>query len=219
MPLLRAAARGDRSPARSFDWDVLLGDCDGIMDMPPLMFAEELLNFYPDANVILNRRRDMDAWHRSLNEAAETVLGSWVLWVLSWFDVKLRWWYTSAVLCMGIMGSGEGGFQRNGKRWGMEYYQRLERKLKEDGRGYLNWEVQDGWEPLCTFLRKEVPDEAFPWQNQSGKEFEDKANRAVERMVKRSMKTFGFVGIVMIGLGLAWMPLGDVGDWFGGDLS
>lgn len=29
----------------------------------------------------------------------------------------------------------------------------------------LEWEVQDGWEPLCEFLGKEVPRQDFPSSN------------------------------------------------------
>lgn len=130
---------------------MLLGDCEGVMDMPPGIFAEELLSFYPNAKVILNRRQDMDAWHRSLNEAAETLMGSWGVWVLSWFDTQLRWWYESAALWLGIMGRGEGGIKQNGKQWAKQYYQRLEGKLNKEGREYLDWESRDGWEPLCRF--------------------------------------------------------------------
>ncbi|KAK4948027.1 hypothetical protein LTR10_013081 [Elasticomyces elasticus] len=137
--LLAAKSRGDDRPGQIFDWDILLGDCDCVMDMPPGIFAAELLDFYPHATVIVNRRRDMDAWHRSLNEASEMVLGSWTLWGLSWWDARLFWWYRSAVAWMGIMGDGD--FQRNGRRWADGHYKRLEGKLKAEGRKYLDWEV------------------------------------------------------------------------------
>ena len=48
------------------------------MDVPPCMLAAELLDFYPQAKVVLSRRRDLDAWHRSTSDAAKIVLGSWV---------------------------------------------------------------------------------------------------------------------------------------------
>ena len=36
---------------------------------------------------------------------------------------------------------------------------------KED---LLVWNVQDGWEPLCAFLGKEIPKEPFPHDNKTG---------------------------------------------------
>ncbi len=199
VPLLRSAARGDRSPARDYDWDVLLGDCDVVMDMPPCIFAEEMLDFYPRAKVVLNRRSDMTAWHRSLNEAAETILGSWVFWFLSWFDSKFRWWYQSAVLSISMMGPGLGGFKQNGLKWGIDYYDRLEAKMRNEGREYLNWDVKDGWAPLCRFLEKEKPNEDFPWTNKSGEKFKKKADQAAEKMVKRSMMKLAALVVVVAG--------------------
>ena len=67
VPLLEAKIRGDQRSGREFDWDTMLGDTDMLMDMPPMVFSEELLDYYPEAQVIVNRRKDMDAWHRSLS--------------------------------------------------------------------------------------------------------------------------------------------------------
>ena len=36
---------------------------------------------------------------------------------------------------------------------------------KED---LLIWNVKDGWEPLCSFLGKEVPDGPIPHENRTG---------------------------------------------------
>ena len=201
VPLLRAAANGDKSPAQGYDWDLLLGDCDVVMDMPPVIFAEELLDFYPNAKVLLNRRSDMKAWHSSLNEAAETVFGSHLFWCLSWFDSQLRWWFQTLILSLRIMGDGQEGFKQNGLQWGIAYYERLEAKMESENREYLNWEVKDGWEPLCKFLGKEAPEEEFPWTNRSGEEFEKNANKAIETMAKRSMmKAAAAGGLVAVGI-------------------
>lgn len=187
VPLLQAKERGDDRPGRDFNWDVLLGDCDGVMDMPPGIFAEDLIDFYPGAKVILNRRRNMDDWHRSLSEAADLILGNWLVLTLSFWDAELYWWFRSAVLWMGIMGGPGQDFKRNGKEWAERYYERLEEKLKSEGREYLNWDVQQGWLPLCKFLDKPVPDQDFPWMNKGGGDFEENANKALEKMVKRAI--------------------------------
>jgi hypothetical protein len=203
--LLQAKARGIDEPGRNFNWDILLGDCDGVMDMPPGIFAEDLLDFYPEAKVVLNRRADMDAWHRSLNEAAEMVLGSRVLWTLSWWDAKLFWWYRSAVLWMGIMGNGKGGFKETGQEFAKKYYERLEAKLDATNRTYLDWDVKQGWGSLCEFLDKDMPDEDFPWSNKGGAEFEKNANKAVEAMVKRAVvRLTATLVLIAAGVGGWW---------------
>ncbi|KAK5949136.1 hypothetical protein OHC33_009877 [Knufia fluminis] len=199
VPLLRAKLDNNNTPAQTMDWDVMLGNCDVLMDMPPCIFAEELLEYYPDAQVILNRRRDMDAWHASLSTAVESVLGSWIVWGCSWFDAELFWWMWTSVLCIRIMGRG-GSFRENGRAWGEEYYRRLEGELKRDGREYLDWEVREGWGPLCEFLGKEVPGAEFPWGNRSGGEFEKNVERAMGSKIRRSLLRMGAVVAVVVGV-------------------
>lgn len=204
VALLEAKARDDALALANFqDWDAIVGDCDALMDMPPAIFWRELLDFYPDASVVVNRRRDMGAWHASLSEAARQALGGpsgWVLWASSWFDGQLYYWYRAvAVLCMGTI-LGDGDFQRNGQEWGERHYALLEEKLKTDGRHYLDWEVKDGWEPLCKYLGKEVPEEEFPWQNRSGDEFKKNADKAVGKILLKGVTK---MVITFIGVGAA----------------
>lgn len=202
-PLLRAKLRGDDQPARDFDWDVMLGDCEVLMDMPPTIFAEELLDYYPDAKVILSRR-DLVAWHRSLWAASKDVFNSF-LWAVHFFDAELAWWYEALVLCFKIMGKGEGkDFEKYGVEFAEEYYERVERKLKQDGRAYLNWEVKEGWKPLCDFLNKETPDCEFPWSNKSGEEFRKKADQASEKLVKRALAKMGAI-VILLAISIAFL--------------
>lgn len=196
-PLLEAKARGDSQPAENFDWDTMLGDLEVMMDMPPAIFAEELLDYYPDAKVILTRRKDMDAWHRSLQGAMDQVFG-WGLWFLRFWDAEFFWWYKMMVLCV-LHISNYQSFGAQGKVFADSHYERLEKKLKADGRPYLNWYAQDGWGPLCKHLGKEAPSEEFPWENRGGDEFQKKAEEAMGKMAKRAIRNFGvFVGTVAI---------------------
>lgn len=73
---LRGQSKGDSESAireieflKTFNWDSLLGDCDVVMDIPAAIFWRELLDFYPEAKVIVNKRGNMDRWHQSLTGA------------------------------------------------------------------------------------------------------------------------------------------------------
>lgn len=46
-------------------FDRVIGHCGAVTDLPTAGFAVEMLRAYPDAKVILNRRRDVDAWYES----------------------------------------------------------------------------------------------------------------------------------------------------------
>lgn len=203
VSLLEAKVRGDDLALGAFEWDAILGDCDVLMDMPPAIFWRELLDYYPHARVVVNRRRDMGAWHESLSEAARQALGGpsgWLLWAASWFDAQMYYWYRAvAVLCMGTI-LGDGDFAGKGREWGERHYALLEEKLSNDKRQYLDWEVKDGWEPLCRYLGKPVPEEEFPWQNRSGGEFKKNADRAIGKILLRGVTK---MVITVVGMGVA----------------
>ena len=44
------------------NFESVLATCEAVTDGPANIFGEELMAYYPDAKVILNRRRDIEAW-------------------------------------------------------------------------------------------------------------------------------------------------------------
>lgn len=51
---------------------------------------------------------------------------------------------------------------------GRDPLQQTEAKLKKEHRTYLDWEATQGWQPICEYLGRDVPDEKFPWSNTGG---------------------------------------------------
>lgn len=124
------------------DFDSVLGNCEAVTDGPANVFAEELMDFYPNAKIILNRRRNVDAWYESMQKTCLQVF-SWPMWTLSWFDTRICWLWWNFWLVM--QGYYNGDFQAHGKRVSEEHYEKLEMKLEAEGREYLDWSVEDGW--------------------------------------------------------------------------
>lgn len=142
VPLLRRKITDVSTELRNVDFDSVLGACDAVTDGPANAFGPELLQYYPDAQVVLNRRRNTDAWHASMRATCLQVF-SWPMWVLSWFDIGLCWlWWNFKLVMSGYYGY---NFEHNGKRIAEEHYERLERILREQGRQWLDWGVEDGW--------------------------------------------------------------------------
>lgn len=69
----------------------------------------------------------------------------------------------------------------------------------------LEWCVDDGWEPLCEFLGKEVPDEEFPNVNTAAG-FADHEKELVQRWISGALKNLAMVvgTVVAVGVGVVY---------------
>ena len=120
-----------------------MGDCAAVTDQPSCGFAHDLITAYPDAKIILNYREDVEAWHASVKNTIENYNASWYDWSLTFFQAEMFWhqrcnfWLWKRYF--------DGNFERNGREWYRTYYERLENRLREEERGYLNWKVEDRW--------------------------------------------------------------------------
>jgi hypothetical protein len=67
----------------------------------------------------------------------------------------------------------EKDWQTTAKKAFREHNENVRKLAKERGREVLEYEVKEGWRPLCAFLGKEVPAEGFPrkddWAEQGWK--------------------------------------------------
>lgn len=62
MEALEAKYDGKGKPYGRAEFEKLLGHCQGVSDMPAILFAEELIAAYPEAKVILTHR-NFDTWY------------------------------------------------------------------------------------------------------------------------------------------------------------
>lgn len=63
MAALRAKYDGVGEPFTRREFDQLLGNCQAVFDVPAICFAEELIQMYPEAKVVLNVR-EFEEWER-----------------------------------------------------------------------------------------------------------------------------------------------------------
>ncbi len=154
----------------SIDWDELFEGYEASVDWPSCNLWREQLAHFPDARVILSQR-DPDSWYDSI---MATIYKS-----------------SSASLLS------EDEAIRAGGRWAMEIiWERLFDGRMED-REYVTgifaqhneqvirevppekllvFEARQGWQPLCDFLERDVPDEPYPRVN-STEDFEQRMSR------------------------------------------
>ncbi|RYP48453.1 hypothetical protein DL768_005655 [Monosporascus sp. mg162] len=138
-------------------------------------FAAEMIQAYPEAKVVLNTRRDLDPWMGSMQESLVAVNRNWSMYILFWFDRALWWvWHVyERLLWPGLfrcIDSREGfvdAVTAKGIWVYREHCNMVGGMVPKDR--LLEWTVKEGWEPLCEFLGKDVPDEPFPQVNAKSK--------------------------------------------------
>ncbi|KAL8678256.1 MAG: hypothetical protein Q9186_005369 [Xanthomendoza sp. 1 TL-2023] len=148
---------------RAISTNADFGQC--VLDVPCPFFTEEFLSAYPSSLVILNKR-DPDAWLASMNSTLFHVF-SWSSWpLLARLDPGFAGtWYTHCTLTWEIFCGNDYGEKCKEKY--LEHYDYVRRVTPKDR--LLEYEVKEGWEPLCKFLGKEVPEgEDFPNVNDKG---------------------------------------------------
>ncbi|KAJ6484858.1 hypothetical protein C8R45DRAFT_999440 [Mycena sanguinolenta] len=157
---------------RRAELDSLLGDCQAVMDLPSILFADELITAYPEAKVILTLC-DPDAWYISYDNAIGSILRSRAFYIAGALNPGLLGKFIPfARTCSAVLlsKSGHAALRRKedlsedeAKACFVAHYD-LVRSLVPPER-LLEYRVSEGWPRLCEFLGDEVPAEAFPNTN------------------------------------------------------
>jgi len=148
VPLWIAAADGNA------DWDAIFSGFTSTTDYPACSFWRELIEYYPDAKVLLTVR-DADKWFDSTQstifspEMQARIANSPMREVITktvWKDFGDRIHDRSFMTA---------SFARHNDE--------VRRGVPQDR--LLEFDVRHGWEPLCAFLGVPVPDTPFPRTN------------------------------------------------------
>jgi len=169
------------------NWDELFADYNSIVDFPGAMFYKELANYYPEAKIILTVR-DPQSWYESVKNTIYS------------FDpgVKFKLRLVSKMPFSSDARNLLKVIQLNDKSiWDKYFEGKFENKeyainkfknhIDDVKRAIpkerlLIFESKDGWEPLCKFLGKEVPNSPYPRSNQK-ENFHQWALGLVEQVV------------------------------------
>ncbi|KAK2051243.1 hypothetical protein LY76DRAFT_676365 [Colletotrichum caudatum] len=177
------------------DWDQVFGQCEGVTDMASF-FAVPL--------------RDVESWYASMEEAIFATTWGWRADLI--IDVfgrlmGLTGGLTTRKIMLGFYEARDAGEMR-AKARGRYRRHYAEVRAAVAGDRLLDYDVKEGWEPLCAFLGKPVPEVPFP---QANKRKEHVARvRAKQNMFLKAM------GKKMIRMVITWV-LGSgavaVGIW------
>ena len=150
LALWAKAARGGR-----VDWDQVFNGYSSCVDWPSAYFWRELANHYPDAKVVLSIR-DADAWYDSMKKT--------ILRVLRHRDT-IENPHIRATMNMGadilVHHFGTDLPERKQAIAGFNAHVEAVRTTIPANR-LLEFDVRQGWAPLCAHLGVPIPDTPFP---------------------------------------------------------
>ncbi|KAI0160512.1 efflux pump antibiotic resistance protein [Xylariaceae sp. FL1272] len=207
---LDAKFSGEGKAFTRVEWDSLLADYGAVTDVPAIAFSEDLIAAYPEAKVVLVER-DIDKWYKSFDENVIKHLYDFASNLVAnldkWFlgppvSVHHRW-------ARGWMRAGtKTEMQQKAKEHYRKHYENV-RKITPSSR-LLEYELGTGWEPLCQFLGKPIPNVPFPRVNES-QAMEAKIQGVVQQGMKSILINSTFYLAPAAAIGVAY--------WFYGSRS
>jgi len=158
----------DAANGKDVDWDTLFEGYQAAVDLPPFAFYAELMAYYPEAKVILTLR-EPEEWYES---ASQTIFRlpprpiMMLLRVVSLFSNRLKTLMTIEPVARKV--GYEYVFKNDLSRENtIKVFNQHNDKVRQtvSPERLLIYDVQQGWEPLCSFLKVPVPNLPFPHKN------------------------------------------------------
>ena len=203
------------------EFDNLLGKWGAITDQPAVLMSEELISAYPDAKIVLVER-DIDRWYHSFCNTVIDGSASPFVPLASMID---RTYLGQMAAQTDLIAKYYFGVQGHRTNYGLINNPFFSSEWKAKAKsGYLThnemvkritpkdrlllFQLDEGWEPLCRFLGKRIPDVPFPRVNETAA-VQGKINLYITQSYKRSTIKFAkrampIVSVMLAGI-LWWM--------------
>ena len=167
-------------------WEEVFAGRGASADWPGGYFYRELMDFYPDAKVLLSVR-EPESWERSFRSTiVDMCYGESLIRLLSSArrEVDPRWRRYLALVDRMFWGE-QGTFAAGHSpaeliEQANAHNEAVKRTVPPER--LLVWEVTDGWEPLCEFLEVDVPAEPLPHVNDRDTFLERVTNGALDAL-------------------------------------
>jgi hypothetical protein len=156
LPAWQAAARGER-----VDWDRMFQGYRSQADWPGARYWRELARHYPEAKVILTVR-DPDAWFDSVQATIVPFLAARGQHPSPHVNAIAEMGHEAIVTQVFADRLSD---REHATRVFRDHVAEVQATIPPDR--LLTFEVRHGWEPLCAFLGRDVPDLPFPKTNSS----------------------------------------------------
>jgi len=154
LPYWEALARGE-----SVDWREVFADYKACVDWPSAKYWREIAETFPDAPVILTLR-EPESWIKSVHN---TILPS----MQSHFDMEEGPRQRRSAMAYELIVRQTFSERMHEASHAIAVFEKhiadVRRAIAPER--LLEFRASDGWEPLCAFLGRPVPDEPFPLTN------------------------------------------------------
>jgi hypothetical protein len=144
----------------SIDWELIFRDFKATVDWPAARWWREIAAYYPDAKVLLSVR-DPEAWYKSMTDTIYQAM-KWP--VTDGVPETMR--LQNEMVRKGILADTfDNRFED--KAHAIEVFKRHNQEVRDtiDKARLLEFDVREGWAPLCRFLAVPTPAEPFPRLN------------------------------------------------------
>lgn len=165
------------------DWDKIYENYSAAVDWPTATFYKDLMVKYPDAKVLLTVR-SADSWYKSMKNTVASGLND----EPKQNDPKMQKFFKMVRNVCGegkIMNPTSFADEEAIKKLFLEHNEEVKRHVPADR--LLVLELGEGWNRLCTFLGKDVPDTPYPSAN-STEEFNNRFKEHKEKLEENSKK-------------------------------
>ena len=161
------------------DWETLLGRYRAIVDWPGCRFWRELSQRYPSAPVLLSVRNP-ESWYESVSETIYRTMQM----ARASKDPAVRERIKMADKVV-FEDTFSGRFEDRAFAIGVfeAHVEEVRRTIPAER--LLVYQVRDGWEPLCKFVGRPVPEQDFPHVN-TRDEFRERLMRGLSSSTPRS---------------------------------
>ncbi|MCA9869845.1 MAG: sulfotransferase family protein [Anaerolineae bacterium] len=149
----------DAMHGKQVDWDSLFTGFRSAVDWPTVAFIPELVGYFSSAKVVLTLR-DPDAWYES---ASATIFTGLELTAQNPDPVRREGGGFNRRLILERTFGNRHRDKTHAIHVFQEHNENVVRMTPQDR--LLQFNVTEGWQPLCQFLDKPVPDEPFPKSN------------------------------------------------------
>lgn len=149
------------------EWDELFGASEAVTDVAGI-YAKPLIETYPEAKVILVIR-DFDRWFKSIDDGLLKNLWGPIPEFLITYIEPLNGTCAGISVRKMLLGMFDSRTVEECRQNARKTYDRHHQQIQEmvPQENLLIYKMGEGWEPICEFLGKPVPDVEFPWSNEA----------------------------------------------------